>query len=62
MRTAQGAITRDKVAAIKAEYVRLGGMRSNARYGYVYGKQAGSRFPTPACFGLATAPAGARAI
>jgi hypothetical protein len=36
MRTAQGAITGDKVAAIKAEYAKLGGMRSNARYGYVY--------------------------
>jgi len=30
-----GDITNDKVAAIKAEYVAMGGMRSNARYGYV---------------------------
>ena len=36
MKTAQGTITGDKVAAIKAEYTRLGGMRSNARYGYVH--------------------------
>jgi predicted TIM-barrel fold metal-dependent hydrolase len=35
-RAAQGTITGDKVAAIKAEYVALGGMRSNARYGYVH--------------------------
>jgi hypothetical protein len=36
MRAAQGAITGDKVAAIKQEYVALGGPRSNARYGYVH--------------------------
>ncbi|MGH7350180.1 MAG: amidohydrolase family protein, partial [Candidatus Rokuibacteriota bacterium] len=36
MKAAQGAITGDKVAAVKAEYVALGGMRSNARYGYVH--------------------------
>src|SRR2546426_981908 len=36
MRSAQGAITRDKIAAIKAEYVAMGGTRSNTRYGYVY--------------------------
>jgi hypothetical protein len=36
MKTAQGAITGDKVAEIKSEYARLGGMRSNARYGYVH--------------------------
>jgi predicted TIM-barrel fold metal-dependent hydrolase len=36
IRSAQNAITGDKVAAIKAEYVKLGGMRSNARYGYVH--------------------------
>ena len=36
MKTAQGAITGDKVADIKSEYARLGGMRSNARYGYVH--------------------------
>ena len=33
---AQGAITGDKIAAIKAEYHALGGERSNARYGYVH--------------------------
>jgi predicted TIM-barrel fold metal-dependent hydrolase len=33
---AQGAITTDKIAAIKGEYVAMGGMRSNARYGYVH--------------------------
>jgi hypothetical protein len=32
----RGAITGDKVAATKAEYARLGGMRSNARYGYIH--------------------------
>jgi uncharacterized protein len=36
VQAAQGAITTDKVAAIKAEYVAMGGMRSNARYGYVH--------------------------
>ena len=36
VRAAQGAITTDRIAAIKAEYVAMGGMRSNARYGYVY--------------------------
>jgi hypothetical protein len=36
VKAAQGAITGDKVAAIKAEYASLGGMRSNARYGYVH--------------------------
>ena len=40
VRAAQGAITRDKVAAIKAEYVAMGGMRSNARYGYVHRARA----------------------
>jgi hypothetical protein len=33
---AQGAIPTDKIAAIKAEYVAMGGMRSNTRYGYVH--------------------------
>jgi hypothetical protein len=33
---AQGAITTDKIAAIKAEYVAMGGLRSNTRYGYVH--------------------------
>jgi predicted TIM-barrel fold metal-dependent hydrolase len=35
MKAAQGAITGDKIAGIKAEYQALGGERSNARYGYV---------------------------
>jgi uncharacterized protein len=35
-RTALGAITNDRIAAIRAEYTAGGGMRSNARYGYVY--------------------------
>src|SRR5262245_21534761 len=35
-KAAQGAITTDKIAAIKAEYVAMGGTRSNARYGYVH--------------------------
>jgi predicted TIM-barrel fold metal-dependent hydrolase len=36
LRTAQSAVTTDKVAAIKAEYIAMGGMRSNTRYGYVH--------------------------
>ena len=36
VRAAQGAITTDKIAAIKGEYVAMGGMRTNARYGYVH--------------------------
>jgi uncharacterized protein len=35
VRAAQKAIPNDKIAAIKAEYVAMGGMRSNTRYGYV---------------------------
>jgi uncharacterized protein len=35
MRTALGAISQDKIAAIKGEYVAMGGLRSNTRYGYV---------------------------
>ena len=35
IKTAERAIPTDKIAAIKAEYVAMGGMRSNARYGYV---------------------------
>ncbi|HXH82004.1 MAG TPA: amidohydrolase family protein [Candidatus Tectomicrobia bacterium] len=35
VRTALGAITRDRIAAIRAEYVAAGGLRSNQRYGYV---------------------------
>ncbi len=36
LRTAERAITTDKIAAIKAEYVAMGGLRSNTRYGYVH--------------------------
>jgi uncharacterized protein len=39
-RAALGAITRDKVAAIKGEYIAMGGLRSNARYGYVHRARA----------------------
>jgi uncharacterized protein len=35
-RTALGAITNDRIAAIRAEYVASGGTRSNTRYGYVH--------------------------
>ncbi len=35
LRTAERAITTDKIAAIKGEYIAMGGMRSNTRYGYV---------------------------
>jgi hypothetical protein len=31
-----GAIGADQVAAVKAEYAAAGGLRSNARYGYVH--------------------------
>jgi hypothetical protein len=30
------AIGADQIAAVKAEYVAAGGLRSNARYGYVH--------------------------
>lgn len=36
VKAAQGEITRDKIAAIRAEYLANGGLRSNRRYGYVY--------------------------
>jgi uncharacterized protein len=36
VKAAQSSLTTDKVAAVKAEYVALGGMRSNARYGYIH--------------------------
>jgi predicted TIM-barrel fold metal-dependent hydrolase len=36
VKAAQGEITRDKIAAIRAEYVANGGLRSNRRYGYVH--------------------------
>jgi hypothetical protein len=42
-RAAQRAITGDTVAAIKAQYVALGGMRSNARYGYVHRDERDAR-------------------
>ena len=35
-RAALGAITNDKIAALKSEYVAQGGLRSNTRYGYVH--------------------------
>ena len=35
-KTALGAITTDNIAAMKAEYLASGGMRSNTRYGYVH--------------------------
>jgi predicted TIM-barrel fold metal-dependent hydrolase len=40
MRAAQGKIPHDKLAAIKQEYVAMGGLRSNARYGYVARRSA----------------------
>jgi predicted TIM-barrel fold metal-dependent hydrolase len=36
VKAALGPVGRDKVAAIKAEYIANGGMRSNARFGYVH--------------------------
>jgi predicted TIM-barrel fold metal-dependent hydrolase len=36
LKAAQGEITRDKIAAIRAEYLANGGLRSNRRYGYVH--------------------------
>ncbi len=35
VKAAQSDLTRDKIAAIKAEYLATGGLRSNLRYGYV---------------------------
>jgi uncharacterized protein len=35
VQAAQGAITTDRLAAIRGEYVAMGGLRSNTRYGYV---------------------------
>jgi hypothetical protein len=35
-RAALGTLSDDKIAAIKAEYVAMGGTRSNARYGFVH--------------------------
>jgi predicted TIM-barrel fold metal-dependent hydrolase len=35
VKSAQGAITTDKIASIRREYVAMGGMRSNTRYGYI---------------------------
>jgi hypothetical protein len=35
LKSAASALTGDKIAAIKAEYIAMGGMRSNTRYGYV---------------------------
>jgi predicted TIM-barrel fold metal-dependent hydrolase len=39
-RAAQGTFSRDTIAAIKAEYVAMGGTRSNTRYGYVHRARA----------------------
>jgi uncharacterized protein len=36
VKAALGEITRDKIAAIRTEYVAAGGERSNTRYGYVH--------------------------
>ncbi len=36
VKAALGEITRDRIAAIKAEYLAMGGERSNARYGWVH--------------------------
>ena len=35
VKAAEAEITRDRLAAIKDEYAAMGGLRSNARYGYV---------------------------
>jgi hypothetical protein len=40
LREAQGPMPRDGIAAIKAEYVAMGGLRSNTRYGYVHRARA----------------------
>jgi len=36
IQAAQAALPTDQVAAIKAEYTAMGGLRTNARYGYVH--------------------------
>ena len=36
LQPAQSQLTTDKIAMIKAEYVAMGGLRSNARFGYVH--------------------------
>ncbi len=36
VKAALGEITRDRIAAIKAEYLAMGGERSNTRYGWVH--------------------------
>ena len=36
IKSALGEIKRDQIAAIKSEYVAMGGLRTNARYGYVH--------------------------
>ncbi len=40
VRTALNGITTDRIAAMRAEYVAAGGMRSNTRYGYVHRETA----------------------
>jgi predicted TIM-barrel fold metal-dependent hydrolase len=39
-RAALGTLSGDKIAAIKAEYIAMGGTRSNARYGFVHRARA----------------------
>jgi predicted TIM-barrel fold metal-dependent hydrolase len=40
VKAALGEITGDRIAAIRSEYVAMGGTRSNARYGYVARRRA----------------------
>jgi len=35
VKAAQGELSRDAIASIKARYIAAGGLRSNLRYGYV---------------------------
>jgi hypothetical protein len=40
VQAALGALSTDKIAAIRAEYVANGGLRSNTRWGYIHSKRA----------------------
>jgi hypothetical protein len=40
VQAALGTLSTDKIAAIRAEYVANGGLRSNTRWGYVHRAQA----------------------
>jgi predicted TIM-barrel fold metal-dependent hydrolase len=40
VQAAQGALSTDKIAAIRAEYIANGGLRSNTRWGYIHSKRA----------------------